>query len=132
MIGVGDWIHGGVTTVINSDHMIGMDPDHAMNAFNPFLQAYIAVSRKNQKGQVLGERQKISRMEALRAITRTAAYVSFRDQDTGTIEAGKLADLAVLDRDYLTCPEEDIRKISVLLTMVGGQTVFDRNRQPGK
>jgi predicted amidohydrolase YtcJ len=126
LIGVGDWIHGGVPTVINSDHMIGLDPNHAMNSFNPFLQAYIVVSRKNQRGEVIGERQKITRMEALRAMTRTAAYASFSEQGTGSLEPGKLADLAVLDRDYLTCPEEEIRNITVLLTMVGGQTVFER------
>lgn len=126
LIGVGDWIHGGVATVINSDHMIGLDPNHAMNSFNPFLQAYIAVSRKNQQGRVIGERQKISRLEALRAMTSTAAYVSFSEKDTGSLEPGKLADLAVLDRDYLECPEEEIRNITVLMTMVGGQTVFER------
>lgn len=126
LIGVGDWIHGGVPTAINSDHMIGMDPDHAMNSFNPFLQAYIVVSRKNQRGEVLGGQQKISRMDALRAVTRTAAYLSFSERATGSLEPGKLADLAVLDRDYLTCPDEEIRKIGVLLTMVGGQVVYER------
>jgi hypothetical protein len=128
LIGVGDWIRGGVATVINSDHMIGMDPNHAMNSFNPFLQMYIVVSRKNERGEVLGERQKISRMEALRAMTRTAAYVSFSEQSTGSLEAGKLADLAVLDRDYLTCPEEEIRRIGVDLTIVGGHVVYERKQ----
>lgn len=125
-IGVGDWIGGGVATVINSDHMIGLDPNHAMNSFSPFLQMYIAVSRKNELGQVIGERQKISRMEALRAVTRTAAYVSFSEQATGSLEPGKAADLAVLDRDYLSCPEAEIRQIGVVLTMVGGEVVFER------
>jgi predicted amidohydrolase YtcJ len=76
----------------------------------------------------LGERQKISRMEALRAMTRTAAYVSFSEQSTGSLEAGKLADLAVLDRDYLTCPEEEIRRIGVDLTIVGGHVVYERKQ----
>ncbi len=124
LIGVGDWIHGGVATVINSDHMIGLDPNHAMNSFNPFLQAYIVVSRKNQHGQVLGERQKISRMEALRAMTRTAAYASFSERATGSLEPGKLADLAVLDRDYLTCPEDDIRRSEPLMTILDGRIVY--------
>lgn len=111
LIGVGDWVRAGIPTTINSDHMIGMDPDHAMNSFNPFLQAYIAVTRRNQQGEVWGESQKISRMEALRAVTRTAAWMSFSEEAIGSIEPGKLADLAVIDRDYLGCPEEDIRKI---------------------
>jgi predicted amidohydrolase YtcJ len=123
LIGLGSWIRGGIPTAINSDHMIGMDPNHAMNSFNPFLQAYIAVTRRNQQGEVWGEDQKISRMEALRAITHTAAWMSFSEQAIGSIEPGKFADLAVIDRDYLGCPEEDIRKIKVLLTMVGGKIV---------
>jgi predicted amidohydrolase YtcJ len=127
LIGAGAWVHAGIPTTINSDHMIGMDPDHAMNSFNPFLQAYIAVSRRNEHGDVWGAAQKISRMEALRAITHTAAWMSFSERAVGSLEAGKLADLAVLDRDYLGCPEQDIRKIRVLLTMVGGKVVLEQN-----
>ena len=66
-------------------------------------------------------------MEALRAITHAAAWMSFSERAVGSLEAGKLADLAVLDRDYLGCPEEDIRKIKVLLTMVGGKVVLEQN-----
>ena len=62
-------------------------------------------------------------MKALRAITHTPAWMSFSEQAIGSIEPGKFADLAVIDRDYLSCPEEDIRKIKVLLTMVGGKIV---------
>lgn len=127
LIGVGDWIHGGVATAINSDHMIGMDPGHAMNSFSPFLQIYIAVSRKNANGEVIGERQKISRIQALRAMTGTAAYLTFREQETGTLESGKFADLAVLDRDLLACPEEEIPRTRVRMTLVGGKAVYERD-----
>ena len=126
-IGIGDWIHGGVPTAINGDHMIGLDPNRSMNAYNPFLMLYVAVSRKNQGGRVYGARQKISRLEALRCLTTTAAYLSFDENKKGSLEPGKLADLAVLDRDYLTCPEKDILTTNVLLTMVDGKVVY---RQP--
>jgi len=126
LIGLGDWIHGGVATAISSDHMIGMDPNHAMNSFNPFLQAYIAVTRRNERGEVIGERQKVSRMEALRAMTRDAAYLTFMERASGSLEIGKYADLAVLDRDYLTCPDQEIREIRVMMTMVGGKPVYER------
>ena len=125
-MGVGTWFKGGVPVAINSDHMIGTDPDHAMNSFNPFLQIYVAVSRKNQKGRVYGPWQKLSRIEALRCMTLDAAYLSFDEERLGSLEPGKLADLAILDRDFLGCPEDDLRKIRVDLTMVGGKVVHRR------
>ena len=125
-IGLGDWLHGGVPIALSSDHMEGLDPNGAMNSFNPMLQMYVAVSRKNEKGRTYGPQQKITRMEALRAVTIMAACVNFREKTIGSLEPGKLADLVVLDRDYLTCPEEDIRQIKALRTMVGGKTVYEQ------
>ncbi len=126
LIGVGDWVRGGVPVAINSDHMSGLDPDHALNSFNPFLMLYIAVSRKNENGRVYGSRQKLSREVALRCVTQTAAHLSFDENKKGSLETGKFADLAVLDRDYLTCPEEEIRRIKVQMTMVDGRIVYKR------
>lgn len=125
-IGVGDWQRGGVPVAVNSDHMSGLDPDRAMNAFNPFLQLYVLVTRKNESGRVYGARQKLSRIDALRCLTSQAAYLSFDENNKGTLEPGKFADLAVLNRDYLTCPAEEIRKIQVELTMVDGKIVYQR------
>ena len=125
-IGVGDWLRGGVPVAVNSDHMSGLDPNRAMNAFNPFLQLYILVTRKNEAGRIYGARQKLSRLDALRCVTSLAAHLSFDETKKGTLEAGKLADLAVLDRDYLTCPADDIRKIAVEMTMVDGKLVYQR------
>lgn len=126
-IGLGDWLRGGIPTTINSDHMIGMDPDHSMNSFNPFLLMSIAVSRQNDQGLILGEHQKISRQAALRCYTSTAAYLSFDEKRKGSLEPGKLADLVVIDRDFISCPTDDIRKIRVLKTMVNGKFVFQRD-----
>ena len=125
-IGLGDWIRGNIPTTINSDHMIGTDPDHSMNSFNPFLLMSIAISRRNDRGQILGEHQKISRQDALRCYTSTAAYLSFDEPRKGSLEPGKLADLVVIDRDFLACPEQDIPRIRVLQTMVNGKFVYTR------
>jgi predicted amidohydrolase YtcJ len=76
---------------------------------------------------VYGPQQKISRIAALRMVTTTPAYLDFNEGRIGSLEPGKLADLAVLDRDVLTCPEDEIRHVKVLLTMVGGKVVFERN-----
>jgi predicted amidohydrolase YtcJ len=56
-------------------------------------------------------------------VTSSVAYMGFHENELGSLEVGKLADLAVLDRDYLSCPEEQIRHIKVLATLVGGRVV---------
>lgn len=124
-IGLADWYHGGVPVAINSDHMSGLDPDHSMNSFNPFLQLAIAVTRRDTYGNVYGERQKLSRLEALRCMTTHAAWLSFDEDVKGSIEPGKLADFVVLDRDYFTCPEEEIAQIRPRLTVVNGRVTYE-------
>ena len=123
-IGLADWYHGGVPVAINSDHMSGLDPDHSMNSFNPFLQMSIAVTRRDTYGNVYGERQKLTRTEALRCMTTSAAWLSFDEDVKGSLEPGKLADFVVLDRDYFTCPEEEIAEIKPVVTVVGGEVTF--------
>ncbi|MBI4622188.1 MAG: amidohydrolase [Verrucomicrobia bacterium] len=125
-IGLGHWARGGVPAIISSDHMVGYDPDHSMNSYNPFIGLYAAVSRRSENGQVFGPGQRLSRIEALRAVTAIPAYLNFEENKSGTLEAGKFADFVVIDRDYLKCPEEEIRGIKVLRTVVGGKTVFLR------
>ncbi len=124
-IGLRTWLDAGVVTAINTDHMFGLDPDNAMNPFNPFLTMATAVSRRTEGGQVIGQAQRVSRMEALQMMTRTAARLSFDQRRTGAIEVGKLGDLAILSDDLLTCPEDRMRSIAVELTMVGGRVVYD-------
>jgi hypothetical protein len=69
----------------------------------------------------------ITREEALIAHTRSNAYILFMEDDIGTLEAGKFADLVVLDRDYLTVPIDEVREIKPVLTMLGGDVVFRRS-----
>jgi hypothetical protein len=123
-MGLGDWIRGGIPTAIAGDHMLGLDPDTAMNAYSPFLMLYVAVARKNRAGKVYGPHQKLTRRQALRCITTHAAYLAFDEKKKGTLEPGKFADLVVLDRDYLTCLESEIRLIRPRLTMLDGKIVF--------
>jgi predicted amidohydrolase YtcJ len=66
----------------------------------------------------------ITRQQALIAHTRSNAYLLFKEKDLGSIEPGKLADFLVLDRDYLTIPEDEIKEIKPLQTVVGGKVVF--------
>ena len=92
----------------------------------PMRVVWSAVNRISSGGRVIGEAQRISVLEALKGITLYAAYQSFEENEKGTIEAGKLADLVVLDRNPLEAPPLDLDDISVLRTIVGGRTVFER------
>jgi len=125
-IGVADYQRGGVVVAANTDHMLGTDPNGALNPFNPFLTMYVLVTRKTESGRILGEKQRVSRQDALRMMTINAAYLSFDEKKKGSIEAGKLADLAILSDDYLSCPAERIKDIKVITTMAGGKVIFDR------
>ena len=59
------------------------------------------------------------------AHTRKNAYLVFQEDNLGSIQPGKLADLLVLDRDYLTVPADQIKNIKPVMTMVGGRIVYD-------
>ncbi len=77
-------------------------------------------------GVVWAPQEKVSRQEALWMKTRWVAYISGDENKLGSIEEGKLADLAVLDGDYLTVPEEEIEKLRVVMTVVDGKVVYER------
>ena len=82
------------------------------------------MTRKTEGGGVLNPDQRLSRLEALRFYTINNARLHSEEADKGSIEPGKLADLILVDRDPLTCPEDDLRSTRVLWTMVGGKMVF--------
>lgn len=119
-------IDAGVTVVGGSDHMIRMDPRLSLNAYHPFFGMWMAVTRKTAAGTVLNPEQRITREEALRLWTINGAYGTFEEKKKGSIEPGKLADFAVIDRDYLTCPEDEIKDIDALLTVMDGRVVYER------
>ncbi len=92
--------------------------------YQPFISLSWAVTGKGIAGNVFLD-QTVTREEALIAHTRSNAYILFKEDDLGTLEAGKFADLVVLDRDYMTIPEDDIVNVEPVLTMVGGRVAFD-------
>jgi predicted amidohydrolase YtcJ len=118
----------GIVVGGGSDHMIRFDPRQATNPYHPFLGMWIAVTRKTVDGTVLNPEQRISRMEALKMWTWNGAYLMFAEKEKGSIEPGKLADFVVLSRDYANCPEDEIKDIEALRTVVGGKVVYDRLR----
>jgi predicted amidohydrolase YtcJ len=96
----------------------------AANQYLPFTTLYFAVTGKMAGGTKV-IRQTISREDALIAHTRKNAFLVFHEDDLGAIQPGKLADLVVLDRDYLTIPADQIKDIKPVMTMVGGRIVYD-------
>jgi hypothetical protein len=84
------------------------------------------VTRKDEKGRVWNPTEKVTRQEGLWMMTNWAAYNRGDEKKMGTIEAGKLADLVVLDADYMAVPEDDISKIPVVMTVVGGKVVYEK------
>jgi len=93
---------------------------------NPFVALYALVTRKNNLGHPIAPDQAISREEALRAYTVAGTWLTREEQLKGSIEVGKLADLAVLDRDYFAVPDEEIKEIQVDMTVVNGELVWAR------
>ena len=115
-----DWFEAGVMVTGGSDNpAVVYDPDH------PFLSQYAALTGDTLAG-VLLPKQELSREQMLRMFTINNAYACWQENIRGSLGVGKLADLAVLDRDILTCPPEEVRDLKVLQTWVGGELVHER------
>jgi predicted amidohydrolase YtcJ len=101
----------------------GTDADRVMS-YNPFVSLKWMVDGRTVDGMpTRSASELISREEALRIYTSGSAWFAFDEDKRGTLEIGRLADLAVLDRDYLTVPTEQISALTAVLTMVGGRIV---------
>jgi predicted amidohydrolase YtcJ len=114
-------------TIQNSGVTWGFGSDGSRaNQIRPFTTLWWAVTGKMVGGRtVLRQSETISREDALIAHTRKNAYLVFQENNLGSLQPGKLADLLVLDRDYLTVPADQIKDIKPVLTMVGGRVVYD-------
>lgn len=94
---------------------------------NPMLGIYGAVTRKDAAtGEICGGCQKISVLDAIRCYTYNGAYASFEEDIKGSIEEGKLADIAVLSEDILVCEPEHIKDIKVDMTLIDGNILYER------
>ena len=114
-------------TIQNSGIMWGFGSDGSRaNQIQPFTTLWWAVTGKMVGGtRALRETNTISREDALIAHTRRNAFFLFQEDNLGSIQPGKFADLVVLDRDYLTVPVDQIKDIKPVMTIVGGRVVYD-------
>src|SRR5207237_6951995 len=92
---------------------------------NPRFALHYATTALNVLAQQINPGQQITRQQALYAYTRGNAWYLNRENDLGSIEEGKLADLVVLDRDYFSVSDADMRRTRPALTVVDGEIAYD-------
>jgi hypothetical protein len=113
-------------TIVDHGIQAGIHGDGVHIApLNPWLHIYFATTGVNSFGDRVNGDQQITRQEALRLFTRDNSWFLRMEDKVGTIEPGKLADLVVLNKDYFTVPDADIKQIRSLLTIVDGRVVHD-------
>jgi predicted amidohydrolase YtcJ len=117
-------VDAGVIVNGGSDHMVKWDANASINPYNPFLAMWTMVTRTTERNSVIMADEAITREEALKMYTINNAYASFEEDIKGSLEPGKLADLAILSDDLLECPIDKIKEIQSELTMVGGKIVY--------
>lgn len=122
-------VDAGVIINGGSDHMVKWDANRSINPYNPFLAIWTMVTRKTERGSVLDPSEAIGREEALKIYTINNAYASFEESIKGSLEPGKLADMAILSDDILTCPVDSIKNIQAEMTIVGGKIVYSSMNQ---
>ncbi|OYW74562.1 MAG: amidohydrolase [Verrucomicrobia bacterium 12-59-8] len=110
-----------------SDHMQKIGSFRSINPYNPWLGMWTAITRKARKlDQPIHIENALTRQEALRLYTSNNAFLLKAEQNTGSLEPGKLADIILVDRDPLTCPIDDLVQTQVLKTWLGGKVVFEK------
>jgi predicted amidohydrolase YtcJ len=112
--------------IINNGIPAGMSSDGMQIApMNPWIHMYFATTGINARGVLINGGQQITRAEVLRLYTRDNGWFLREEDHLGSIEVGKLGDLVVLDRDYFAVPNEELKRIRSILTVVGGDIVHD-------
>ena len=100
--------------------------DTPVTPVDPLQLVWVSVNRTTKSGKVLGEDQRITVEQALRAITIDAAWQNHEEDRKGSIEVGKLADFTVLEENPLEVSPERLRDIRIVRTVVGGETVWEQ------
>jgi predicted amidohydrolase YtcJ len=110
-----------------SDHMQKIGSLRAINPYNPFLAMWTTINRQAKwYDGMLHPEEALTREQAIRFYTNNNAFLLFLEDQVGSLEEGKLADLIVIDRDLLSCRVDDIKDTLVLRTYQGGKLVYER------
>jgi predicted amidohydrolase YtcJ len=119
--------------VLNDGGRLALGSDFPVESADPRLGLYAAVTRQDLQGKPAGgwlPCERLTREEALRGFTLDAAWSLFLDQEVGSLETGKRADLVVFARDIMTVPEAEIPKVDVDMTLVDGAVAYERAKKP--
>jgi len=112
--------------LMDAGSKIAIGTDVPVEPIDPMANFFAAVTRRLKDGTTFFPDQRMTRNEALRAYTINGAFAAFETGLKGSLAPGKLADITVLSRDILTCPEDDIPGTQVLYTIVGGKVLYHR------
>ena len=114
-------------SLLNTGVVIPNGSDLPVEASNPLISFHSFITREDADNFPPGgwfPEQRTTRQEALWSITRWPAYAAFMENESGTLTAGKYADFVVLDRDIMTVAPEEVLGTRVLITVLGGRTVY--------
>ncbi len=118
--------------IVDSGIKYGLHGDGVhIAALNPWFALYFATTGRNAAGNLINPGHQLTRQEAVRAFTRGNAWYLGREDDLGSLEAGKLADLVVLDKDYFTATDAEARRMKPIFTVIGGNIVHDTGELRG-
>ena len=121
--------HTPFKTFLDAGIVMASGSDYPNNSPDPWIGLYAMRTRRHQiSGEAYGSEQTIPLMDALATFTRNAAHLTYDEAARGTLAAGKLADLVILDADLLAAPDEALLTMRdrVLLTMVGGRVAYQK------
>ncbi len=113
--------------LMDSGAVVTNGTDAPVEDINPLVSFHSTVTRKLNDGSIFFDKQRMSRIEALKSYTINCAYAAFEDDIKGTLTPGKLADIVILSDDIMTIPAEAIPSVKVDMTIVGGRVVYERD-----
>ena len=113
--------------LLDSGAVVTNGTDAPVEDVSPVASYYAAVSRRLADGSRFYPDQRMSRQEALESYTLNTAYAAFEEHLKGSLTAGKLADITILDRDIFTVSEDEIAETQIVATIVGGKVAYSRD-----
>jgi len=114
-------------SIMDGGAVICNGTDSPVEDVDPIPSFYSTVTRMMKNGTAFFPEQRLTRKEALRTYTLHGAYAAFQEELLGSLKPGKLADITVLSKDIMTVPEQEIPTTAVLMTIVGGRVLYEKN-----